>query len=160
MEQRFHQLHVQIELILHELQSIKRGIEDKKRKKTKQKVLPLYSHTLNRQGGLFGGALGRSVKLTCATQQLRSTTLNKRQQRRLEKSYSTRLGSSKRRKGRRSVWRDRKPRRGVRRRRLKNAQQPMLGTQRENVKKKLATVNKVSNRLVRASVRRHVHCTH
>lgn len=51
LEQEIHQLHVQNELILHELQGIKQSIEDKKRKKAKQKVLPLYSHTLNRQGG-------------------------------------------------------------------------------------------------------------
>lgn len=51
LEQEIHQLHVQNELILHELQGIKQSIEEKKRKKAKQKVLPLYSHTLNRQGG-------------------------------------------------------------------------------------------------------------
>ncbi|KAF1364441.1 hypothetical protein EJ07DRAFT_172453 [Lizonia empirigonia] len=51
LEQEIHQLHVQNELISHELQGIKQSIEDKKRKKAKQKVLPLYSHTLNRQGG-------------------------------------------------------------------------------------------------------------
>jgi hypothetical protein len=51
LEQEIHQLHVQNELILHELQGIKQSIKDKKRKKAKQKVLPLYSHTLNRQGG-------------------------------------------------------------------------------------------------------------
>ena len=94
----------------------------------------------------------------CATLQLRSITYNKRQQRRLGKSYSTRLGFLRRRKSRRSVWRERKLRRGVRRRRLKNAQQLTLRKQRESVKNKLATLSKVLNCLPKASVRLHVSC--
>lgn len=47
LEQRFHQIHVQNELIPHKLQCIEEGLKSKKRKKTKQKVLPLYFHTLN-----------------------------------------------------------------------------------------------------------------
>ena len=44
-----------------------------------------------------------------------------------------------------SLWRERKLRRGVRRRRLKNVQQLTLRKQRESVKNKLATLNKVTN---------------
>jgi hypothetical protein len=86
LEQVLHQLHVKIELTVHELQGVKQAQDNKKRKKARLKVLPLYSHDLNRQGGQCGGVLGRSVKLTCATLQLRSTTPNKRQQKLLNRN--------------------------------------------------------------------------
>ena len=51
MEQALHQLHVKLDLTIHELQGVKQAQDNKKRKKARQKVLPLYSHNLNRQGG-------------------------------------------------------------------------------------------------------------
>ena len=57
------------------------------------------------------------------------------------------------------MWQERKPRRGVRRRRLKNVQQLTLRKQRESVKNELATLSKVTNCRPKASVRLYVSCS-
>ena len=51
IEQVLHQLHVKIDLTVHELQRVKQAQDSKKGKKARQKVLALYSHNLNRQCG-------------------------------------------------------------------------------------------------------------
>jgi hypothetical protein len=56
LEQRFHQLHFDLELLKCELQganNVITGSKSKKKKKKKKKktTLPLYKHTVERQGG-------------------------------------------------------------------------------------------------------------
>ena len=46
LEQLIHQLHVQLELVQHELKGAKETLTAKERVKDKQKVLPLYAHDI------------------------------------------------------------------------------------------------------------------
>ncbi|KAJ8110223.1 hypothetical protein OPT61_g6878 [Boeremia exigua] len=51
LEQAIHQLHVQFELVQHELNSAKEELQRQKKKPKQQKVLPLYTRKIERQGG-------------------------------------------------------------------------------------------------------------
>ncbi|KAF1361607.1 hypothetical protein EJ07DRAFT_74539, partial [Lizonia empirigonia] len=51
LEQAIHQLHVQFELVQHELDEAKTELATQKKKPKKQKVLPLYTRRIERHGG-------------------------------------------------------------------------------------------------------------
>lgn len=51
LEQSIHQLHVQLELVQHELNKAKEELSKQKKKPKRQKVLPLYTRQIERQGG-------------------------------------------------------------------------------------------------------------
>ena len=51
LEQAIHQLHVQFELVQHELNEAKEELKKQKKKPKQQKVLPLYTRQIERQGG-------------------------------------------------------------------------------------------------------------
>lgn len=51
LEQSIHQLHVQLELVTHELNEAKQELATQKKKPKRQKVLPLYTRQIERQGG-------------------------------------------------------------------------------------------------------------
>jgi hypothetical protein len=51
LEQSIHQLHVQFELVQHELEEAKTELATQKKKLKKEKVLPLYTRRIVRQGG-------------------------------------------------------------------------------------------------------------
>uniref|UniRef100_A0ACC2IKC4 Uncharacterized protein n=1 Tax=Boeremia exigua TaxID=749465 RepID=A0ACC2IKC4_9PLEO len=51
LEQAIHQLHVQFELLQHELNEAKEELMKQKQKPKQQKVLPLYTRQIERQGG-------------------------------------------------------------------------------------------------------------
>jgi hypothetical protein len=51
LEQAIHQLHVQFELVQHELSEAKIELATQKKKPKKQKVLPLYTRRIERHGG-------------------------------------------------------------------------------------------------------------
>ncbi|KAJ8109308.1 hypothetical protein OPT61_g7556 [Boeremia exigua] len=51
LEQAIHQLHVQFELVQHELNEAKEELSKQRKRPKRQKVLPLYTRQIERQGG-------------------------------------------------------------------------------------------------------------
>jgi hypothetical protein len=160
LEQEIHQLHVQNELILHELQGIKQSIKDKKRKKAKQKVLPLYSHTLNRQGGAVWWSPHSKREADVRDAAIEKYNLEQEavKKTRQELQHQTRLLKEKEKQEKRVAKEEAKERR-EKEKAEERAAIDARKAERESVKNKLATLNKLSNCLIKANVRLHVSCS-